>query len=160
MTTSSTKPSMEQSNLPSATAENQLVYDSFEHSMTGAGIMRLLRATHVISELRERKKLLALPSKNVLPDDISTEPEDSVAWEKITVSPENLTKQASEALINNYLSATYLRALSLVTDFLQNDKAIPVSSPEQNLNRALNRLILLEELETYLLEKYKSDIYA
>ena len=146
--------------MPFATAENQLVYDSFEHSMTGAGIMRLLRATHVISELRERKKLLALPSENVLPDDISTEPEDSVAWEKITVSPEKLTEQASEAVVKNYLAATYLRALRLVTDFLQNDKAIPVSSPEQNLNRALNRLILLEKLETYLLEKYKSDIYA
>jgi hypothetical protein len=153
---------MEHSISPSVSAANQLVYDSFEQSMTGAGIMRLLRATHVISELRERKKLLSLEPDNYHPDEISTQPEDSVAWEQISVSVQQLTDQGSaeKPVLEKYLAATYLRALSLVTDFLQNDKAIPVSSSEQNLNRALNRLILLEELETYLKEKYRSDIYA
>lgn len=156
---------MEKSTSISASAANQLVFDRFEQSMTGAGIMRLLRATHVISELRERKKLLLLQHDGYLPENRSTQAEDSTAWEQITVSTEKLDTDTGDSVskeqtLKKYLVATYLRALELVTDFLENDKSIPVSSPEQNLNRALNRLILLEELETYLKEKYKSDIYA
>ena len=156
---------MEKSTSISASAANQLVFDRFEQSMTGAGIMRLLRATHVISELRERKKLLLLQHDGYLPENISTQAEDSTAWEQITVSTEKPATDTGDSVskeqtLKKYLVSTFLRALELVTDFLENDKTIPVSSPEQNLNRALNRLILLEELETYLKEKYKSDIYA
>ena len=139
--------------------KNQYLYDQFEQCMYSAGIMRLLRATHVISELRERKTLLQYSGDDHQSENISTESEDSIAWERITASSELLNRMDLET-VRKHLVQTYLRALRLVTDFLENDKSIPVASPEQNLNRALNRLILLEDLEKYLREKYKVDLYA
>jgi hypothetical protein len=44
----------------------------------------------------------------------------------------------------------YMQALRFITDFLDGDKYYKTVYPEQNLNRALNQLILLEKLEEHL----------
>lgn len=191
-----------------------LRYKQFEEAITGGMIMRLLRATHVISELRQRRYLvnyfLQLGNNpdypvrlmhhdgkisNVLfhvhtgeaicPVDLDTvmpgyffsdigdmirtmactTDENSTAWEQIAIR-----KDFYHAIVQSYLSKTgtlftekekaeihysgllmiYMQALRFVTDFLNNDIYYHTSYPEQNLNRALNQLILLEKLEDFL----------
>jgi len=189
-----------------------LRYRQFEDTIKSAHIARLLKATHVISELRDRtglvrfyETMMAHPAdyptrimhhdckiSNILftqstkavicPIDLDTvmpgyfisdlgdmirsmactEDENSTAWEHIAVN-----KAYYDTLINAYLAGmgdsltaaekknihkpglvlTYMQCLRYTTDFLQNDMYYKTTYPEQNLNRALNQLILLEKLE-------------
>jgi Phosphotransferase enzyme family len=93
--------------------------------------------------------------------------ENSTEWEHIDIVP-----SFYQAIIRGYLDGTngmltsaeiqdihypgqlliYMQALRFVTDFLNNDIYYKTTYAEQNLNRALNQLILLEKLETYLSE--------
>lgn len=191
-----------------------LRYNQFEEAIRGGTIMRLLRATHVIAELRQRKKLVSyfrhlqkdpdFPVRlmhhdgkisNVLfhqstrevicPVDLDTVmpghffsdigdlirtmsctvDENSTAWENIGVQPayyhaiiecylsktnQLFTNQEKAHIHYSGLLMTYMQALRFVTDFLNNDIYYKTSFPEQNLNRALNQLILLEKLEDFL----------
>lgn len=191
-----------------------LRYNQFEEAITGGTIMRLLRATHVIAELRQRKKLVGyfrhlqnnpdFPIRlmhhdgkisNVLfhqstrevicPVDLDTVmpghffsdigdlirtmsctvDENSTAWENISIQPAYyhaiiecylsktnhlFTNQEKAHIHYSGLLMTYMQALRFVTDFLNNDIYYKTSFPEQNLNRALNQLILLEKLEDFL----------
>ena len=189
-----------------------LRYRQFEDAIKKAHINRLLKATHVISELRDRTPLVQLyetmtahpadyprrimhhdaKTSNILFDDATrtvvcpvdldtvmpgyyisdlgdmirsmacTEDENSTAWEHIAVN-----RAYYDALIKAYLDGmgdaltaaekqhihtpgqmlTYMQCLRYTTDFLQDDVYYQTSYPEQNLNRALNQLILLERLE-------------
>ena len=189
-----------------------LRYRQFEDTIKSAHIARLLKATHVISELRDRtglvrfyETMVAHPAdyparimhhdckiSNILfnqstkavicPIDLDTvmpgyfisdlgdmirsmactEDENSTAWEHIAVN-----KAYYDTLIDAYLAGmgntltaaekknihkpglvlTYMQCLRYTTDFLQNDVYYKTTYPEQNLNRALNQLILLEKLE-------------
>jgi len=94
-----------------------------------------------------------------------TEGEESRNWELIDVR-----KEFYDSIINGYLQGVgeiftveekkhihfsglmmiYMQALRFITDFLNGDKYYKTTYPEQNLNRALNQLILLEKLEDYL----------
>jgi len=94
-----------------------------------------------------------------------TEGEESRNWEKI-----DIRKEFYEAIISGYLQGIgevftpdekkhvhysglimiFMQALRFITDFLENDKYYKTTYPEQNLNRALNQLILLEKLEEFL----------
>ena len=94
-----------------------------------------------------------------------TEGEESRNWEQIDVR-----KDFYDAIINGYLQEIgeifsleekkhihfsglmmiYMQALRFITDFLNGDKYYKTTYHEQNLNRALNQLILLEKLEEYL----------
>jgi hypothetical protein len=187
-------------------------YQQFETAIKSAHIKRLLKATHVISEMRDREYLVkfynnitALPTQypvrilhhdckisNVLfdnntkqaicPVDLDTvmpgyyfsdigdmirtmactENEESIAWEKIGVKKdyyraimqgyvegmgEALTSEEKNNLNKAGCIMTYMQCLRFVTDFLNNDTYYKTTSPEHNLNRALNQLILLERLE-------------
>lgn len=167
---------MNRNNLPNA-------LDLMESAIKKASIMRLLRSTHLISELRQRKNIFRHvdPHFNYFQpgEDIRKEVclvnEDSIAWEEIQLKPgsfEDLvnsltapdSKPFSDPEIKKYFLSgplmTYCRSLALVTDFLENDSLIPASYPEQNLNRALNQFTLLEQMEAYLLKKYQFDLYA
>jgi hypothetical protein len=42
-----------------------------------------------------------------------------------------------------------MQCLRFVTDYLNNDIYYNITYPEQNLNRALNQLLLLERLSEY-----------
>ena len=186
-------------------------YEQFEDAIAKAEIFRLMRATHVIAELRERKQLVnfyesiknnsTFPLRlmhhdckigNILfdrtthevicPIDLDTimpgkffsdvgdmirtmactEGEESRNWETIDIKPEFY-----DAIIKGYLNGMgdvfsaeekehihfsglmmiYMQALRFITDFLESDKYYKTTYPEQNLNRALNQLILLEKLE-------------
>jgi thiamine kinase-like enzyme len=95
-----------------------------------------------------------------------TEGEESRKWETI-----DIRKDFYESIVNGYLSAMgnvftaeekehihksglmmiFMQALRFITDFLEGDKYYKTSYPEQNLNRALNQLILLEKLEEFLI---------
>ncbi|HEY4148636.1 MAG TPA: phosphotransferase [Chitinophagaceae bacterium] len=188
-----------------------LRYRQFEDTVRSAHINRLLKATHVISELRDRQELVdfyeemtANPAEyplrimhhdckisNVLFDErgekalcpvdldtmmpgyyfsdlgdmirsmACTEDENSTAWELIGVH-----KIYYDTIIREYQAEigtltgsekknihkagrliTYMQCLRYVTDFLENDVYYKTTYPEQNLNRALNQLILLEKLE-------------
>ena len=188
-----------------------LRYRQFEDTVRSAHISRLLKATHVISELRDRvdlvhfyEAMIANPAaypvrimhhdckiSNVLfheqstttlcPVDLDTvmpgyyfsdpgdmirsmactEDENSTAWELIDVR-----KDYYDTIINGWMAGmgsltdaekagihkagpliTYMQCLRYVTDFLENDVYYKTNYPEQNLNRALNQLILLEKLE-------------
>lgn len=94
-----------------------------------------------------------------------TEGEESRQWELIDIRKEFYT-----AIINGYLQGIgdvftheekenihqsglimiYMQALRFITDFLEGDTYYKTTYPEQNLNRALNQLILLEKLEEFL----------
>jgi hypothetical protein len=196
----------------------QFRYKQFEEAISKAGITRLLRATHVISELRQRKNLVDFylqlgdtekyPTRimhhdckigNILFDENTGEvlcpvdldtlmpgkffsdlgdmirtmvcpvDENSVMWEEITINGEYynaiftgylegtgnmLTGEENRNLHYAGLMMTYMQCLRFVTDFLQNDIYYKTTYPEQNLNRALNQLILLEQLEKYLGEEF------
>jgi len=50
-----------------------------------------------------------------------------------------------------------MQSLRFLTDYLNHDIYYKTKYPEQNLNRALNQLILLEKLESFLKEEYFFD---
>lgn len=187
-------------------------YRQFEDTIKKAPIKRLLQATHVISEIRNRTALVDFytavennevdyPTRvmhhdckisNILfnetthevicPVDLDTvmpgkyfsdigdmvrtmactEEENSTAWEAIGIRPdyyaaivsgykEGMGKDLTEAELKNIhqpgLLLTYMQCIRFVTDFLNNDTYYQTSYDGQNLNRALNQLILLERLE-------------
>jgi hypothetical protein len=194
-------------------------YHQFETSIQNAKIKRLLKSTHVIAELRQRKFLVDFYEQikasehyktrimhhdckisNILfdkttqqvlcPVDLDTTmagyyfsdlgdmirsmactvDENSSRWEDIDVQ-----KDYYRAILTGYLQTmgdafsteeqnhihhagmllTYMQALRFVTDFLNNDIYYKTTYPEQNLNRALNQLILLEKLEEFLQKEYR-----
>jgi hypothetical protein len=192
-------------------------YEQFETAISAAGINRLLKATHVISSLRERYDLVLFYMEalgntedypvrimhhdckisNILfdktshqvicPVDLDTvmpgrfysdigdmvrtmacsREENSTEWENIDIVPEYY-----HAIIDGYIDGShdtltrtekthihkagrmliYMQCLRFVTDFLNNDIYYKTSYAEQNLNRALNQLILLEKLESFVTE--------
>jgi hypothetical protein len=196
-----------------------LRYRQFEQAITTAPVERLLKSTHVIAELRQRKKLvdfylhiqqqpadyhirvmhhdcklsnilLDITSHRVLcPVDLdtvmpglyfsdigdmirsmaATQDEESTRWEDIGINAGFYT-----AIIDGYragmgdiftaeeqahihyagLIMVYMQSLRFIADFLNNDVYYKITYPEQNLNRALNQLILLEKLEGFLEEEY------
>ena len=95
--------------------------------------------------------------------------ENSTQWEKIDVE-----RKYYNSIVNGYMQTmtnaftpeerihihhsglllTYMQALRFVADFLNNDIYYKTTYPEQNLNRALNQLILLEKLEEFLTSEY------
>ena len=189
-------------------------YKRFEEAIQKAHINRLLKATHVISELRNRLHLVDFQKRvennnidfpvrimhhdckisNILfdktnnkvlcPVDLDTvmpgkyysdigdmirtmactEKENSTAWENISVKPgfytaiirgyqdgmrENLTEVEKKNIHQPGLLLTYMQSLRFVADFLNNDIYYKTTYQEQNLNRALNQLIFLEQLENF-----------
>ena len=62
----------------------------------------------------------------------------------------NLTRAEIKNIHQPGLLLTYMQCIRFVTDFLNNDIYYKTAYPEQNLNRALNQLILLEKLETFI----------
>ena len=189
-------------------------YDQFEDVVANTQGMRLMRATHVIAELRQRKYLVdfyasirnnhefpvrlmhhdckinnilfdAHTNEVICPIDLDTimpgkyfsdigdmirtmactVDENSRDWEYIDIRPEfydaivqgyldgignELTNEEREQVHKSGLIMTYMQTLRFVTDFLQDDVYYRTGYPEQNLNRALNQLILLEKLEDFL----------
>jgi Phosphotransferase enzyme family len=190
-------------------------YQQFEETVKGANIKRLLKATHVISEIRDHISLVDFYTKvennetdyptrimhhdckisNILFDTTSkavicpvdldtvmsgkyfsdigdmirtmacTEEENSNAWELIDIKAgyynaiikgytegmgDNLTVAEKKNIHQSGLLLTYMQCIRFVTDFLNNDIYYKTSYPEQNLNRALNQLILLEKLEAFI----------
>jgi Phosphotransferase enzyme family len=101
-----------------------------------------------------------------------TENEESRKWELI-----DIRKEFYNAIINGYLNGIgdvftpeekeqihksglmmiYMQAIRFITDFLEGDRYYKTTYPEQNLNRALNQLILLEKLEEFLWDRPGSD---
>lgn len=197
-------------------------FHQFETAIQKASIQRLLKSTHVIAELRQRKFLVDFYNKirasedykirimhhdckisNILfektthqvicPVDLDTTmpgyyfsdlgdmvrtmactvDENSTRWEDIDIRADYY-----KAILNGYLHImsdlfsteekkhvhhsgmllTYMQALRFVTDFLNNDIYYKTNYPEQNLNRALNQLILLEKLEVFLEKEYRYEL--
>ncbi len=195
-----------------------LRYNQFETALGKADMKRLLKATHVIAELRQRTRLVRFYNSitedpaykkrimhhdckmsNILLDadtqevigpidldtvmpgyyfsDIGdlvrsmagTVDENSTQWEAI-----DIRKDFYEAIIKGYLEGIgdtfanaerdhihhaglillYMQCLRFVTDFLNNDIYYNTTYPEQNLNRALNQLLMLERLEEFLEAAY------
>jgi len=198
-------------------------YSQFEAAIQKATIQRLLKSTHVIAELRQRKYLVDFYEQikaseaykirimhhdckisNILFDNVTkqvicpvdldttmpgyffsdigdmirsmaaTVDENSTRWEDIGIQ-----KKYYDVILNGYLEKigdefsneekkhihhaglllTYMQALRFVTDFLNNDTYYKTHYPEQNLNRALNQLILLEKLESFLQKEYKYNFF-
>lgn len=194
-------------------------YTQFEDAVKNAHIKRLLKSTHIISEMRNRTALVDFymevesnetdyPARvmhhdckisNILfdkttqavicPVDLDTvmpgkyfsdpgdmirtmactEEENSTSWETIDIQPDyykaiingylegmdkDLTQAEKKNIHQSGLLLTYMQCLRFVTDFLNNDIYYKTSYPEQNLNRALNQLILLEKLETFISRNY------
>lgn len=190
----------------------QFRYKQFEQAIAKAQISRLLKATHVISELRDRQALVTLyedimqnekdfPTRvmhhdckisNILFDKKSeraicpvdldtvmpgkffsdigdmirtmacTVDENSTAWERIAIDKpylDALVKGYKDGMLNELTDREntmiykageilmFMQALRFVTDFLNNDIYYKTVYPEQNLNRALNQLLLLERME-------------
>jgi Ser/Thr protein kinase RdoA (MazF antagonist) len=193
-------------------------YHQFETAIKQATIQRLLKSTHVIAELRQRKFLVDFyemiktsehyhtrimhhdckisnilfdrTTKQIIcPVDLDTTmpgyyfsdfgdmirsmactvDENSTRWEEIDVRPgyykaivkgyletmgDAFSTEEQNRIHHSGLLLTYMQALRFVTDFLNNDTYYKTTYPEQNLNRALNQLILLEKLENFLRVEY------
>ncbi len=196
-------------------------FQQFEDAIKSASLHRLMRSTHLISEMRERQHLLKLhqrivsedcfqlrvmhhdckisnilfdedTNKPVCPVDLDTtmagyfysdlgdmirtmtptENEQSTSWESIDVVPE-----LYEAVFKGYLEGsgniftdeeklhlhsaglilTYMQTLRFLADFLNNDTYYKTTHLEENLHRALNQLILLQKLESFLISRYNYD---
>jgi Phosphotransferase enzyme family len=193
-------------------------YEQFETAIQKAGMQRLLKSTHVIAELRQRKFLVDFYDtirasddykirvmhhdckiSNILfdkttrqvicPVDLDTTmpghyysdigdmirsisctvDENSTRWEDI-----DIRKKYYDAIVTGYMQSMgseftpaeqkhihhsgllliYMQSLRFVADFLNNDIYYKTVYAEQNLNRALNQLILLEKLEALLVKEY------
>ncbi|HYC29324.1 MAG TPA: phosphotransferase, partial [Chitinophagaceae bacterium] len=189
-------------------------YNQFEDVVANVYGLRLMRATHVIAELRQRKYLVdfyasiknnpeypvrlmhhdckignilfdvdtrevicpidldtIMPGKyfsdlgDMLRTMACTVDENSREWEHIDIRPEfynaivegylqgignELTEAERTNIHKSGLLMTFMQTLRFLTDFLQGDTYYKTTYPEQNLNRALNQLILLEKLEALL----------
>jgi hypothetical protein len=194
-------------------------YEQFEKAIASASLDRLLKSTHVIAELRQRKQLVdwyntvvrstSYPvrvmhhdckisnilfntgsGKVVCPVDLDTVmpgkffsdlgdmirsmactvDENSNRWEEINIRPsfyQNILKGYLEGIGDIFteyekkdihytgMTMIYMQGIRFVNDFLNNDIYYKTSYPEQNLNRALNQLILLERLEEFLVKEYR-----
>jgi Phosphotransferase enzyme family len=188
-------------------------YQQFETAIKGAAIFRLMRATHVISELRNRHYLVnfynrvtsdaafkkrvmhhdckpgnilfdAATHQAICPVDLDTvmpgyffsdigdmirtmactHNENSNEWEHINVNGDYynaIMKGYLQGMKDSFTTAeikhihkagllmTYMQCLRFTTDFLNNDIYYKTTYPEQNLNRSLNQLIYLEQLEAF-----------
>lgn len=98
--------------------------------------------------------------------------ENSTDWESLTIKEPIYT-----AILDGYLSGIgdaftskeyqlihhagllmiFMQGIRFLADFLANDQYYKISYPEQNLNRAKNQLILLDELEKFLKKEYQYD---
>ena len=193
-------------------------YKQFETAIEKATMQRLLKSTHLVAELRQRKYLVDFfleiktnaeyklrvmhhdckisnilfdktTNEVICPVDLDTTmpgfyfsdlgdmirsmactvDENSTLWEEIDVE-----KRYYKAIVDGYVQSmkealsaeeqkhihhsgvllVYMQSLRFVTDFLNNDIYYKTTYPEQNLNRALNQLILLEKLEEFLQSEY------
>ncbi len=200
-----------------------LRYHQFEDAIAGAPVERLLQSTHIIAELRQRKKLVdfyesirhspGYPDRvmhhdckisNILFDGMTgdvicpvdldttmpgkffsdigdmirsmacTVDENSIRWEDIDIRP-----SFYKAILKGYLEGIgdiftaeekkhihyagpvmiYMQSVRFLSDYLNNDRYYKIVYPEQNLNRALNQLILLEKLEAFLKAEYAFVLY-
>lgn len=194
-----------------------LRYAQFEEAIAGAGITRLLKATHLLAELRQRKHLVSFyehvqhhPAdyqirvmhhdcklSNILLDETThqaicpvdldtvmpglffsdvgdmirsmspTRDENSTEWEAIAINGDfykaiiagyldgmgdTFTSAEQQHIHKAGLIMAYMQSLRFVTDYLNEDVYYKITYPEQNLNRALNQLILLERLEAFVAE--------
>jgi Ser/Thr protein kinase RdoA (MazF antagonist) len=198
-------------------------HKQFEDAITKAPQNLLLKSTHVIAELRQRKKLVDFfertknaadyPTRvmhhdckisNILfdketnlvicPVDLDTVmpgkffsdlgdmirsmactvDENSTAWEEINIRPtfykailggylegigDIFTKEEKKNIHYAGLLLVYMQSLRFLTDFLNGDIYYKTNYPEQNLNRALNQLILLERLEGFLEKEFSFTAY-
>ena len=98
-----------------------------------------------------------------------TEDENSTAWESISMD-----ESFYKAIMKGYMGRAesiltpaeknhihfaglimiFMQGLRFLTDYLHGDVYYKIEYPEQNLNRALNQLILLEKLENFLQVEY------
>jgi len=198
-------------------------YRQFEESIKNSSIDLLLKSTHLIAELRQRKKLVdfynlikhspdypdrvmhhdckisnilfdktngevicpvdldtVMPGKyfsdlgDMIRSMACTVDENSTSWEEI-----DIRNSFYESILEGYLSGIgnifsaeekrnihysgliliFMQSLRFAADFLNGDVYYKINYPEQNLNRALNQLILLEKLEDFLKKQYKFDPY-
>ncbi|MBS1668028.1 MAG: aminoglycoside phosphotransferase family protein [Bacteroidetes bacterium] len=199
-------------------------YHQFEKAVAHASQDRLLKSTHIIAELRQRKKLADFfdailhhpqyPTRvmhhdckisNILfdqktntvicPIDLDTvmpgkyfsdlgdmirsmtctEDENSIEWEKIDTRPDFykaiikgyldgigdiLTEEEKKNIHYSGLILIYMQSIRFIADFLNGDIYYKTNYKEQNLNRALNQLLLLERLEKFLEQEYSFNPYA
>jgi len=198
-------------------------YKQFEDAITKAPQILLLKSTHIIAELRQRKKLVDFferiknspdyPTRvmhhdckisNILFDEKKNEvicpvdldttmpgkffsdpgdmirsmactvDENSTEREKINIRPafyksilagylegigNIFTVQEKKSIHYAGLMLIYMQSLRFLADFLNGDVYYKTDYPEQNLNRTLNQLILLERLEEFLEKEYLFDAY-
>jgi len=189
-------------------------YKQFEDAVANAPVKRLLKSTHIIAQLRQRKALVdfynstinspdypervmhhdckisnilfdTATDKVICPVDLDTTmpgkyfsdlgdmirtmtcsvDENSKAWEDIAIRPsfyksiltgylegagDIFSDKEKKNIHYSGLILTFMQSLRFVADFLNGDIYYKTSYPEQNLNRALNQLILLEKLEQFL----------
>jgi Phosphotransferase enzyme family len=198
-------------------------YVQFEEALQKAPVERLIKSTHIISELKQRRQLVEFyeniqnspdyPDRamhhdckisNILfdigsdqvicPVDLDTTmpgkyfsdigdmirtmtctiDENSVQWEELSIRPafyeailkgyleeagDIFTKPEKKDIHYSGLLLTYMQTLRFISDFLNGDIYYKTTYPEQNLNRSLNQLLLLEKLEEYLHSSYNFDPY-
>lgn len=66
-----------------------------------------------------------------------------------------LTKEEKKHIHFTGLLMIYMQALRYMTDYLNGDIYYRITYPEQNFDRAKNQLILLQQLEKFLVKEYK-----
>ncbi len=193
-------------------------YEQFEDAISKAPQTLLQKATYIIAELRDRKKLVDFyehiknrpdyptrvmhhdckisnilfdkeMGKVICPVDLDTVmpgkffsdlgdmirsmactlDENSKDWEKLNIRPSfyrailegymrGIGDIFTTAEKNNIhyagLLLLFMQSLRFLIDFLNGDIYYKTNYPEQNFNRALNQLILLERLEYFLDKEY------
>ena len=83
---------------------------------------------------------------------------DAIVSGYLSVMEHQLSDAEKKYLHFSGLMMTYMQALRFLTDYLSGDIYYKTDYREQNLDRAKNQLILLKNLEEFLLQEYQFKI--
>jgi hypothetical protein len=72
----------------------------------------------------------------------------------LSVMSQHLTADEINYIHHAGLLMIYMQAIRFLADYLNNDSYYRISYPEQNFDRARNQVILLKQLESYLIKRY------
>lgn len=70
----------------------------------------------------------------------------------------SFTQSENNRLHHSGLIMLYMQGIRFLTDYLSNDVYYKIEYPEQNFNRTLNQMILLEKLENFLKKEFLYEV--
>lgn len=70
----------------------------------------------------------------------------------------SFTEQEKKSIHHSGILMLYMQGIRFLTDYLSNDVYYKINYPEQNFDRALNQITLLEKLEAFLKKEFQYEV--